>query len=229
MRYHENHSLHLEPPPGFQGLDPEKPIDIYYGDLPHWRQQGATYFVTFRLADSLPQQCLAEIQAIRRRWELAHPEPRDDAAWRDYARQVGQKQEEWLDKSCGSCMLKRQDCAELVAGAMKFFDGQRYLLGAFVVMPNHVHVVFRPLEAQTVEDILMSWKGFTARRINQLLKRAGQFWQRESYDTIVRDCEHLVKAVAYIGRNPEKAGSKLNEQLRWVRPDWEKAGYGFAM
>ncbi len=198
----------MEPPPGFQGLDPGKPINICHGDLPHWRQEGATYFVTFRLADSLPQQCMAEIAAIRRQWELVHPGPRNESAWRDYCRQVGTKQEEWLDKGCGSCALNRQECAELVAGAMKFFDDQRYLLGAFVVMPNHVHVIFRLLGDQSIESIMMSWKGFTARKINQLLKRTGQFWQRESYDTIARDCGHLAKAVAYIGANSAKAGLK---------------------
>ncbi|MCX6910163.1 MAG: transposase [Verrucomicrobia bacterium] len=227
MSHREAPHHFLEPPPEFQGLHPEKPIRIYYGDLPHWRQEGATYFVTFRLADSLPQQCLVEIAAIRRQWELAHPEPRDESAWLDYGRQVGMKQEEWLDKGCGSCALNRQDCAELVADAMKFFDGQRYHLGAFVVMPNHVHVIFRPLGDQTIEDIMMSWKGFTARKVNQLLNRTGQFWQRESYDTIVRDCGHLAKAVAYIGANAAKAGLKPENHPRWVRPDWEKAGYGF--
>jgi len=74
---------------------------------------------------------------------------------------------------------------------------------------------------------MMSWKGFTARKVNQLLKRTGQFWQRESYDTIVRDCGHLAKAVAYIGANAAKAGLKPENHPRWVRSDWEKASYGF--
>lgn len=68
-------SFNLPPPPGFQGLHPDKPLTFYMRDLPHWRQEGATYFVTFRLADSLPQAKLRELDELRKLWRAKFPRP----------------------------------------------------------------------------------------------------------------------------------------------------------
>ncbi|MGE0529568.1 MAG: hypothetical protein AB7P49_21145 [Bdellovibrionales bacterium] len=73
----------LPPPPGFQGLDPHKPLTVYYRFLPHWRQDGATYFVTFRQKDSLPQSKLQELRQLKKEWDLKNPQPHSDQAWQE--------------------------------------------------------------------------------------------------------------------------------------------------
>ena len=101
----------------------------------------------------------------------------------------------------------------MVASAIRHFDGDRYRLFAWCVMPNHVHAVLQPLGTWNLAQILHSWKSFTAQRANALLNRSGAFWQREYYDRMLRDGKEFLRAVEYVGRNPEKAG--LND-WPWV-------------
>ena len=96
-----------------------------------------------------------------------------------------------------------------MASALKHFDGERYVLLSWVIMPNHVHVLVRPIGDHTLGDVLHSWKLFTSRHINELLGREGQFWQHESYDHIVRDEAALYHIARYIEQNPEKAGVEV--------------------
>src|ERR1700732_2283329 len=97
----------LPPPPGFQGLHPDKPVTIYHRHLPHWRQDGATYFVTFRLADSLPQSKLQELTLLKQEWESKNPPPRSENKWEELSRMTMQRVESWLDQGMGSCLLKQ--------------------------------------------------------------------------------------------------------------------------
>jgi len=145
----------------------------------------------------------------------------------------------------GNCILRRADFARLVADAMHFFDStsfppeeksvrkspepSRYELDAYVVMPNHVHAILRPLQPQrySLEDILGSWKQHTARLINSALHTSGEVWQDESFDRIIRDEEHLWRTIQYIGRNPMMAGLASEVPL-WIRPEWEKLRWRFA-
>ena len=96
--------------------------------------------------------------------------------------------------------------AKIVADAIKFFDGKRYRLLAWCVMPNHVHVLFSPLDDHRLEAILHSWKSFSAEQANRLLGRTGHFWQREYFDHLVRDEHALQRIIQYVKANPEKAG-----------------------
>ena len=111
------------------------------------------------------------------------------------ARAVMQQIEGWLDQGLGSCCLRRPDAARIVAGALRHFDGNHYELGCYVVMPNHVHSIIRPLqsEREPLEKILQSRKRHTARKINTALRRSGSLWQEESFDRIVREEEHLFR------------------------------------
>src|SRR5579863_3252461 len=97
----------LPPPPGFQGLRPDKPLTVYQRHLPHWRQDGATYFVTFRLADSLPRSKLDQLECFKVEWERRHPPPRSNVALEELARKVQGWVERWLDQGMGSCVLKQ--------------------------------------------------------------------------------------------------------------------------
>jgi len=232
----------LEPPPGFQGLDPEKPIMVYRRHLPHWRQDGATYFVTFRLADALPQSKLRELKALKREWQhrLNHTNWQSlvrttdwqsilRSPWAMCSRLVMERVEEWLDQGMGACWLRQPEFAQMVAEALHHFDGVQYELGCYVIMPNHVHLVLRPLTPAQypLEKILQSRKRKTSHDIQLLLGKTGTFWLEESFDRIVRDVEHLYRCLQYIGANPRKAGLDAKACPRWIRPEWQRLGWTF--
>jgi REP element-mobilizing transposase RayT len=166
------------------------------GYVPHWERPGATYFVTYRLADSLPRHVLAQLLEH-------HASDPDDA----FAMRLDQE----LDRAHGDAHLSDPRIAELIVDNWRYFDGERYKLIAFCVMPNHVHIVFR---ARTKLDaIVHSWKSYTAQKANQVLERTGPFWCREYFDHLVRSDEELNRIVAYVVGNPAKAGL---EPWPWV-------------
>ncbi len=162
------------------------------GRLPHWERDEATYFVTFRLFDSLPAVALERIKQTK--------------PGGDYAERL----DAYLDRGSGASFLKDPRVAKLVVDALRHFDGARYHLHAWCVMPNHVHVIFSVLPARTpalrLSSIIQSWKSFTAKEANRLLARTGSFWQREYYDHLVRDDEDFVRCIEYTINNPVKAG-----------------------
>jgi putative transposase len=223
----------LPPPPGFQGLREDLALEVYEQALPHWRQVGATYFVTFRLHDSLPQAKLQELQAFKAEWEKEHANRRglkSTLQGRDeMAREVMRRVESWLDQGMGSCCLRALEVSSKVLEAMHATDGTRCELGCYVVMPNHVHAVARPLAPATdpLERILQSWKGSSSRWINELLGQSGTLWQRESFDRIIRDEEHLWRVIQYIGANPFKAGLSAAQARLWIRKEWVELGWRF--
>ena len=123
------------------------------------------------------------------------------------------KLEEYFDRGLGACFLSDPRIGELVADALDFWQGKRYRLVAWCVMPNHVHVVCRLLPGQELSKVLQGWKSFTARKANEILGRSGAFWQREYYDRLIRDGDELGRAVRYVVNNPERAGLK---GWKWV-------------
>ena len=215
------------PPPNFRGLDPSKPIRFYHRNLPHWRQDGATYFVTFRLGDSLPQEKLDELKRLREDWERTHPEPRSEQAWDAHMREIVRRTEAWLDEGYGACFFRETRHTEQLEEALLHFQNERYFVSCSVVMANHCHVVMQPFPGWELEDILQGLKGVVARRVNSARDDGGSIWQEESYDRIVRDDDHLWRVIQYIGRNPKLAGIPPNEWRRWIHPDWEAIGWRF--
>ena len=195
----------------FTPFDTKSPMSKPGRNLPHWRQEGTTYFVTFRLADSIPAARIKQFLAEREEWLALHPEPRLEADEREYHEKFGNRFENWLDTGVGSCVLRQPQAAGKMVAALRHFDGERYALGHFVVMPNHVHVLVRPLAGHTLSEILKSWKSFTAREINQSLGQTGALWQDESFDHIVRTPQALEQFAEYIRQNPAKAGLKGGE------------------
>ena len=171
------------------------------GYLPHYDKAGLVQAVTFRLADSLPK-------AKRAEWE-GMLQITDDAE------RIGQM-EAYLDQGAGSCVLRQPECAEIVQNALLHFDGERYRLLAWCVMPNHVHVLFAAVEGHPLGRIVHSWKTFTAREINEHLQRTGPLWQEDYFDTFMRDDEHQWEAKDYFEGNPVKAGLVTRkEDWRW--------------
>jgi REP element-mobilizing transposase RayT len=199
------------------------------------KREGSSYFVTFRLADSLATAVLLKYQSERaerlQRFHTAQahaaklgtaPPPREtlDQIERDYFFKL----EEYLDRGVGECWLKRSEIADLVAGAIRFFEGDRYRLDAWVVMPNHVHAVLWPMPNHSLSAILQSWKRFTAREANKILGRTGQtFWQPEPYDHWIRNEEEHVRCVRYVINNPVKARlCASSEEWKWSSA-WRRA------
>ncbi|HKO35507.1 MAG TPA: transposase [Pyrinomonadaceae bacterium] len=132
--------------------------------------------------------------------------------------------ERYLDAGHGSCFMKDDRVAGLVSNALCHFNGRRYSLAAWCVMPNHVHVVIQPFDGKTItagtavphselSEILHSWKSFTSKEANKLLRRSGDFWQAEYYDHLIRDEADFRHAVRYVLDNPITAGLK---NWKWV-------------
>ena len=167
------------------------------GHLPHWESDNATYFATFRLAGSLPQKLLQELR------EEIHPEHLRNAETRKLRAKAIEK---ILDAGHGPKHLSSPGIANLLAATLRAFDGTRYKLFAWCVMPNHVHVVFQPFGPNGLADILHSWKSFTAREAQRKFGLRGSFWQREYYDHLIRDERQFLRAVRYVAENPARSG-----------------------
>ena len=220
-------TFNRDPPPSFRGLDFSRPILRYDRHLPHWRQEGATYFVTCCLADSIPANKKHELEFMRREWESKYPPPRNDAAWNELAQTVFRGVERILDSGHGQCWFAQNDYADELWRTLLHFHHQRYEVGCFVIMANHYHMTMRPFPDNDLEKELGAIKRTVARAINEREQLAGSLWQQECYDRILRDEEHLYQVLQYIGRNPYAAGIPRAKWRRWVNPDWEKAGWVF--
>jgi REP element-mobilizing transposase RayT len=160
------------------------------GYLPHRDEPGLTQFVTFHLADTFPATLVSEWEHL---WAIE-----DD-------RQKRAALEVYLDKGRGECYLKRPEVADMVETALRIFHEVRYELRAWVIMPNHIHVLFK-VDAVPMSQILESWKKHTSNKANRLLRRRGSFWAADYFDTYMRDAEHECKTVHYIESNPTKVG-----------------------
>lgn len=193
--------------------------------LPHLKREGGSYFVTFRLAGSLPGTVLEKFKQEREeilQHALAAKRPLTWHEQEELFRWYSARVDAYLDAGHGNCSLRQAEIAKLVAEALKFFDGQRYELRAWVVMSNHVHAVVWPRPPETLSRILHSWKSFTANRANMILGSTGQFWQRESYDHLIRDDDDHARCVAYTINNPVKAGLCVRPE-DWL---WSSVGGG---
>jgi putative transposase len=199
----------------FRFFNPYADIRHTENRLPHWQQEGAVYFVTFRLADSIPSHLLNQWENERGAWLRVHPEPWSAEIEREYYQRFSAAVEQWLDAGHGACLLRRPDCAQMVAETLHHFERQRVAIISFVVMPNHVHALFVQNSEWPLEKLIRSWKGFTARQINKLLSRSGSFWQRDYFDRLVRDEKHFANCARYIRRNPEKARLTDKEFVLW--------------
>jgi type I restriction enzyme R subunit len=214
----------LRPP--FVPFDEHKATRIYIRNLPHWRQQGATYFMTFRLGDAIPVQVANEIEEKRRQRLAArsiadHENAIQRLSSRDrflYRKYVNRLQEGVADAGHGACYLRKSRVLDVVRNRLHKLDGSEYHLGDFVIMANHVHVLLIPT-TRALELCLKGIKGATAVEANRLIGRTGRFWQPDSYDHIVRSLEQLSAYREYIARNPEMAGITLPSKACY-RADW---------
>ncbi|MFP4192841.1 MAG: DNA methyltransferase [Candidatus Hydrogenedentota bacterium] len=194
-------------------FDPDEPVgNVRGGNLPHWRQPGVTYFVTWRTADSMPKDRVEQWAAEREAWLKKHPEPWDEKTKAEYDRLFLVRWEQWLDEAHGECVLRRPDIRKVVENSLRCYDGSQYELTEYVVAPNHVHVLVKPLEGYELSDIVQAWKSVTAHAINKALGRKGSFWRKESFDHIVRNPAEFERIRQYIRNHDtvEAAPSPLN-------------------
>lgn len=202
---------------GIQFFDPDQDFVVAWRKLPHWAQAGAVSFITWRTHDSLPtsvqdritaerrtllqdhgldpgtdsKEALASLDAISRgriRWSLFR-------IWDDH-----------LDKGHGACVLRDPCFQKLVSDSLLHFDGDRYVMLDFVIMPNHVHLLVAFRDDDLLWTQCTSWKRYTARQINRSLGQRGEFWQVDQFDHLVRSPEQFEHYRRYIAENPRRAG-----------------------
>lgn len=187
---------HTEPSPSSPPpAHPPRPPDHDRGYLPHWEAWEHPQSITFRLADSLPR-------ALLTRWEEELAGLTQSA--RDLERR--KKIDAALDANHGACHLRLPEIARMVENTLLLFDGSRYQLHAWCIMPTHVHVLVTRFQGETLSRIRHSWKSYTGKEANRRLGRSGQFWQEEYFDRRIRDETHFWVAKRYIEENPVKAG-----------------------
>ena len=190
----------------YRWLDLSQPVGRAWGrNLPHWRQDGCVYFVTFRLEDSIPADVLTAWQVDRDEWLLAHPHPHDEETAREFHRLFTARIERFLDTCHGACPLRESAARQVVVEVLHGRDGMEngYALDAFVVMPNHVHALVAPTAAYPLSTVVKDWKSVSAHRLNKLTGRKGGLWQHETWDHIVRNPGQMDRFRRYIAENPK--------------------------
>lgn len=214
----------------FQFFDPQSEFLVTSRSLPHWEQPGVTYFITIRTADSIPAAVLDLWESQRQDWLRRHGVDPQRPDWRlqlnllpprlrqTFHREFTARFERHLDDCHGDCVLRQPHLAKIVANSLRHFDGERYHLGDFVVMPNHIHLLAAFIAPTTLKQQCRSWTKYTAGEINRVLGRSGHFWC-EPFDHLVRNREQFDRFRRYIAANPEKARLKPGEYLYYRRPD----------
>ena len=209
-------------------FDPRAEFGITRHSRPHWSQSGAVVFITFRTHDSIPRELYQRWEQDKRTWLQEHGYQssadlkqtltqltRHDLAC--FRRRFERLKEDCADEGLGPCLLRQAELRQFVTESLLHFDGQRYHLGDFVVMPNHVHLLAAFADEQVMRKQLASWLHWTAHQINQRTGRRGSFWQEEPFDHLVRSAAQYDYLQQYIANNPAKAGLAAGEFYSYRR------------
>ena len=198
-------------------FDPNGEVGVLERTLPHWSQSGVVCFISFRTFDSMPSSEIERFHADRRHWLRCHRIDPDFEDWRSELEELSQTEQgefyrtfskRWhasLDSGWGACLLARPELSKIVSDSMLFFDGNRYELTDFVVMPHHCHLLVAFEDGDQMLAQCENWKRYTARAINQMVGRTGKFWQQDGFDHLVRSVEQFEHFRRYIANNPVKA------------------------
>lgn len=224
--------------PHFGVFDPNRFAEIKGRNLPHWFQAGAAVFVTFRTADSLPKPVVLRMQQEFRDWIIAKQWPLvladgffrlkttefnqafealSDKERASFVKQSGRLMYHELDCCHGDCPFRRPDLAALLAEQLLHFDGRKYDLDCFVIMPNHVHAIVQFRRGYDMKVVSQSWLRYSAREINKVLGRTGEFWQREPFDHLIRSVRQFEYLRGYIVANPRIANLRDGEYRLYLR------------
>ena len=164
------------------------------GYLPHFDGIVIPQFISIHLGDSVPREVIE-------RWnrELNTRSSMQDRIL------LQTRIEKYADQGYGEAYLKDNRLAEMVQETLLKDDGRKYRLSAWVVMPNHVHMLVTRFANYTLSDIMQLFKSITSHKANKTLRRSGKFWMPEYFDRYIRTAEHYEKTVQYIENNPVKA------------------------
>jgi REP element-mobilizing transposase RayT len=211
-------------------------MPYYKRNLPHIHPQGRIFFITFRLADSIPEYVLTQYihnkecfkKNIRKKMNgILNPHTQ-----KKIEKKYFEKFDRVLAKNDGACWLKIPEIAHVIENKLHSFDSVRYNLICYCIMPNHVHLLIDPSQFDIaaklnhdgptrfypLTDTLRLIKGSTARYSNQIICRTGPFWHHESYDHYIRNEKELYSIIKYILYNPVNA--------RLVR-DWQEWKFSY--
>ncbi|MCC8175869.1 MAG: transposase [Bacteroidales bacterium] len=187
-------------------LDRDEDTNEFYRKIPHWHQPDKLQFVTFRLGDSLPQPILRELKEQKQRWMEDNPEPWTPDQMREYHNHFTQKVDRWLDQGYGACYLGRKEVANYFVTKMLEFHSREWCVWAYVVMPNHVHLLLQAINGENLRASLGRFLNITSHEINKMVERKGTLWQREPFDRIVRNEGHYINVLRYMGKNVDQGG-----------------------
>jgi len=213
---------------GIQFFDPDQDFSVSWRNLPHWAQAGTVCFITWRTADSLPAEVVERMNKERERLLLDHGlDPHGD--WKAALAKrpsIVRGQIQWalfqiwdrsLDLGLGACVLRDPAMSALVGESLLHFDGDRYLMTDYVVMPNHVHLLVAFRDEDAMQKQCESWKRYTGRRINAAFAQTGVFWQVEQFDHLVRSPEQFEHYRRYIADNPRRARLRAGEYRHYSK------------
>jgi type I restriction enzyme R subunit len=212
-----------------QVFDPQQEYAIVERRLPHWSQAGTISFITWRTWDSFPNQVLQRWLAERDSWLKRHGIDPEGDNWRiqlrslsptlrrEFQLHVSDRWNDHLDACHGTCVLRRPELSQIVSDSLLHFDGDRYELTDFVVMPNHVHLLVAFPDEHSMLRQCDSWKHFTATQINRALNRTGHFWQQDGFDHLVRSAEQFEYLRQYFADNPRRARLQPGEFIHWSK------------
>ena len=222
-----------------QVFDPKQEYSVVWRRLPHWSQAGTMAFITWRTWDSMPRAVIDVWLAERHEWLARHgvkctphAEREDEhlaerdaytsllgpALAREFQLFLSDRWNDHLDDLHGACVLRRPELADEVVKSLHRFDGNRYELSDFVIMPNHVHVLAAFPDEKSMLQQCDSWKHFTATKINRALGRSGRFWQQDGFDHLVRSPDQFEYLRRYCADNPKRSRLSVGEFLHYSKP-----------
>lgn len=195
--------------------------DSWYHHLPHWHQDDKLQFITLRLSDSLPQTKLTQLNQIKTQFEAQHPKPWDKNTERLFQKLYGTKLDYWLDQNLGCCILQDRNIRKTLIDSFDYINYQQCIILAYVIMPNHIHIIMMPYPGETATSVLGSVKQYSSNKINKLTGGTGSIWQKEPFDRIIRNARHLQNCVTYIQLN----GKHLSYDKYTIYEDREAIEY----
>lgn len=185
-------------------FEKHKPLSVTTRtSLPHWEQNEKLQFVTFRLKDSLPADVVSNINNELHALSNKEFNQLSRSEKIKYIKHKNKLLDLSLDKCHGECHLNDSSLRILLEKVIQEGNNREYDILSYIIMPNHVHLLLQMLEDHTLRESLKKIKGKSSFLINRVLGRKGALWQRESYDRIIRNDEHLNRCIEYIRNNPK--------------------------
>ncbi len=195
----------------------QQPILKHQNHLPHWQQTQSLQFITWHLGDSISVPARKKLETEKAQWLKQNPKPWSSQTEREYYEKFQGRIQQWLDAGIGSCILRKRENREILTQILWNRNNMDYSLDAFIVMPNHVHVILQIHENQQLEQIMQSLKSVSSHQINKYRKTTGQIWMEDYWDRMIRNETHHFRVRRYIQNNPIKAKLNADEYSLWMK------------